>query len=192
MTSKKQIAANRRNAGKSTGPRTPEGKAKVSMNAVKHGLTAESVLIPGEDPEELGEFREGLLVGLAPLGDVELFFADLFVRECWRLRRLAFMEAEIVAEGLRRWREFGALEAGEEEVRGAALPELSGTAVAAKLLRETDVFPKLGRYGTQIERSVYRALHQLERLQADRRGREVAAPVVLDVNVTGIQEGSQP
>jgi len=48
MTSDKQIEANRRNARKSTGPQTPEGKAKVAQNAVKHGLLAEHILIQDE------------------------------------------------------------------------------------------------------------------------------------------------
>jgi hypothetical protein len=48
MTSTKQIEANRRNALASTGPRTQEGKAIVARNAVKHGLTAQSVLLPDE------------------------------------------------------------------------------------------------------------------------------------------------
>ncbi|MFI5381076.1 MAG: hypothetical protein ACHRHE_17400, partial [Tepidisphaerales bacterium] len=45
-----RTAANRRNALKSTGPRTPEGKAKSALNALKHGLTAQSPLLPTEDP----------------------------------------------------------------------------------------------------------------------------------------------
>ena len=52
MTSQKQIAANRRNAAKSTGPKTAEGKQVTRLNALKHGLQAEHVVIPGEDPEE--------------------------------------------------------------------------------------------------------------------------------------------
>jgi hypothetical protein len=51
MMSKKQIEANRRNARKSTGPRTPEGKAKSSLNPLKHGMTAaKNGLLPDEDP----------------------------------------------------------------------------------------------------------------------------------------------
>lgn len=51
MASERQIAANRLNAGRSTGPRTPEGKAVVSQNAVTHGLTSYGGLLPGENPK---------------------------------------------------------------------------------------------------------------------------------------------
>ncbi len=48
MTTARQIAANCRNAQKSTGPKTPNGKAITKMNALRHGLTAQEILIPGE------------------------------------------------------------------------------------------------------------------------------------------------
>ena len=52
MTSEAQMKASRENAKKSTGPRTPEGKARASKNALKHGLMAQDAVIPGEDPAE--------------------------------------------------------------------------------------------------------------------------------------------
>ena len=58
MTSEKKAEANRRNALKSTGPKTPEGKAAVRLNALKHGLRSEEVLLPGEDGEALTELGE--------------------------------------------------------------------------------------------------------------------------------------
>ena len=61
MSSAKQIAANRRNALRSTGPRTDEGRAKCRLNAVKHGLAAQALLLPGEDAETLRDFRQDLL-----------------------------------------------------------------------------------------------------------------------------------
>jgi hypothetical protein len=51
MTSDRKAEANRQNALKSTGPKTPEGKAAVRLNAVKHGLLSEQVLLPGEDED---------------------------------------------------------------------------------------------------------------------------------------------
>jgi hypothetical protein len=49
MTSDKKAQTNRQNALKSTGPKTPEGKASVRHNALKHGLLAQEVLLPEED-----------------------------------------------------------------------------------------------------------------------------------------------
>ena len=68
MATKAQNAANRRNSRKSTGPRTPEGKSKSSMNSVKHGLTAKQVVIPGEDPSEFDEFRRQVHSYYEPVG----------------------------------------------------------------------------------------------------------------------------
>jgi hypothetical protein len=61
MATEAQIAANRLNAQKSTGPRTPEGKEKVSQNAVTHGLLARAAVLHGEDWEEFTCFREDML-----------------------------------------------------------------------------------------------------------------------------------
>jgi hypothetical protein len=57
-----QIHANRANAQKSTGPRTPAGKAVVAQNAVKHGLSARLDVIRGEDQAEFDRHREGMLL----------------------------------------------------------------------------------------------------------------------------------
>jgi hypothetical protein len=62
MASAAQVLANRSNAQKSTGPRTPEGKAVVSQNAVKHGLLAREVVIKGEDSGEFEFYRDQMLM----------------------------------------------------------------------------------------------------------------------------------
>jgi hypothetical protein len=54
MTSPRKAEANRRNAQKSTGPKTPEGKDAVRLNALKHGLLCREVLLPGEDKGAFG------------------------------------------------------------------------------------------------------------------------------------------
>ena len=58
MTSQKQIEANRRNAQKSSGPKTIQGRSISRMNALKHGLLAEQVVVPGEDFEEFATLRQ--------------------------------------------------------------------------------------------------------------------------------------
>jgi hypothetical protein len=66
MATEKQIAANKRNAQKSTGPTTEVGRANSSRNALKHGLTAEQVTIEGEDPKQFEAFRDDILECLCP------------------------------------------------------------------------------------------------------------------------------
>ena len=60
MTSLRQIESNRRNAQKSTGPKTQSGKQRSSQNAVRHGLTAETVIGPLEDPADYRAFEQAV------------------------------------------------------------------------------------------------------------------------------------
>ncbi|HJT08445.1 MAG TPA: hypothetical protein VJ747_16050, partial [Stellaceae bacterium] len=71
MATEAQVAANRRNAGRSTGPRTAAGKAVVSQNALSHGLTAEQIVLFDEQAEDLARFREELRQALDPADDME-------------------------------------------------------------------------------------------------------------------------
>ena len=68
MSSARKAAANRQNALKSTGPKTPDGKAAVRLNALRHGLLSEEDLLPGENDEALRELAEGLRAELQPVG----------------------------------------------------------------------------------------------------------------------------
>ena len=87
MTTEAQVAANRVNAQKSTGPRTPEGKAAVAQNAVTHGLRAQAVVLPGEDREEYSRYHTALLEELHPEGFEETELAERIAGLCWQLRR---------------------------------------------------------------------------------------------------------
>ena len=97
MTSEKKAQANRRNALKSTGPKTPEGKAAVRLNALKHGLLSQEILLPGEDEEALRELGEHLREELQPVGELENLLVDRIIASYWRLRRLGRVEAGIFA-----------------------------------------------------------------------------------------------
>jgi len=106
--------ANRRNAQKSTGPKTPEGKAAVRLNALRHGLLSKEVLLPGEDGEALGELGERLGTELQPVGELENLLVDRIVAAVWRLGRLGRVEAGIFA-----WERFEEqAERAEREARG--------------------------------------------------------------------------
>ena len=91
-------AANRRNALRSTGPRTPEGKARVRVNPVKHGMTAtHTVVLPMESAEEYTTFAESVRAELKPVGLLEGELVDQIIACLWRRRRMSRMEAGILA-----------------------------------------------------------------------------------------------
>ncbi len=99
MTSDRQIAANRLNAQRSTGPRTPAGKAKVSVNALRHGLTARDVILPNENPDDFDTFRAELLTSLDPQGALESLLAEKIVADAWRLGRVPRFESALYTRG---------------------------------------------------------------------------------------------
>jgi hypothetical protein len=95
MATPKQIDANRRNALKSTGPRTPEGKAAVSMNALKHGLRARTVVLPSENPEEFHQLCDDLEAEWQPQSRTEQFYVEQMAVSQWKLNRMEVGEVAV-------------------------------------------------------------------------------------------------
>jgi hypothetical protein len=94
-SSEKQQATNRANAKKSTGPRTPTGKALVALNSVAHGIYSVSPVIEEvESKRSWTAYRFAMLDCLAPVGMVEMTLAERITLAAWRLRRVAHFEAE--------------------------------------------------------------------------------------------------
>ena len=85
--SEKQLAANRANAQKSTGPRSPEAKAKVSQNRVRHGLTGAFRLLPTEDVEQYDEFLNQCMIDERPVGIIEVELVKTMAQHLWMSRR---------------------------------------------------------------------------------------------------------
>jgi hypothetical protein len=96
MTSLRQIEANRRNAEKSTGPRTEAGKQRSALNAVRHGLTAETVVLPMEAPEDYQAFEEVVLSGFDPETAAERELVLRVAALLWRLRRAISIETGLL------------------------------------------------------------------------------------------------
>ena len=95
MTSLKQIEANRRNALKSTGPATPEGKARSRCNAVRHGLTAETVIATLEDVEDYQAFEAAVIADYDAESAVERELVLRLASVLWRLRRATGIETTL-------------------------------------------------------------------------------------------------
>jgi hypothetical protein len=224
MTSDKQAQANRSNALKSTGPKTPQGKAAVRHNATKHGLLSQEVLLPEEDAAALEELGERLRAELQPVGELEGMLVDRIVSASWRLSRLGRVEAgiftwELYGEWAKRARQEASSYTKQEGGYADLIPdpfqrtttitdqekhqEAMSTAREMDAKQETETatlgrtfirdadganaFSKLSRYETAIERSLYKALHELQRLQAGRNAEgDVPPPAVVDVEVSGV------
>lgn len=100
MTTTKQAEANRRNAAHSTGPRSEEGKKKSAMNALTHGMTAESPVLPTEDSGRFDALRSRMIKDLAPKGALEEQLAEEIVDLTWRLTRARTLEQGVLAGGV--------------------------------------------------------------------------------------------
>ena len=121
------MAANRANAQKSTGPKTPAGKAASKMNAFKHGLLSREVLVCGEDHQELTALQEWFEEDLQPVGPMEVMLVGQIIATHWRLRRvLAAESGDIKREA----------ELKEASAKSSALPAtIEDTAEGCRLLQ---------------------------------------------------------
>ena len=130
MTSFRQIAANRRNAQLSTGPKTEEGKSRSRRNAVRHGLTAETVIDALESAEDYAAFELAITSDYDVRTAVERELVLRLVSLLWRLRRATAIETglfKIQAEHLLQYRRRGQTEGPSKPIekvyRFALVPE---------------------------------------------------------------------
>lgn len=156
MSTPRQIAANRLNARKSSGPRSAQGKAASSANSLRTGLYARSQVIAGEDPAELRTLADQYLLRWQPATPEESFLVATLIDAEWLLRRYGLADAKI-------WDYQGAADCVREDPNGMGL----------NFIRCREYFPLLQRRADSALRAFHRALHDLERLQAKRHA---AAP----------------
>ena len=100
LISEKQHEANCRNAQNSCGPKTPEGKAAVRLNALIYGLRARTLIIRDEKAEEFQRFFDTLIAELQPVGEVERMQVQQMAAAHWILARIAYGENQIYQEDL--------------------------------------------------------------------------------------------
>jgi len=153
MASPAQITANRANALLSTGPATPETKSAVRHNAIKYGIHAESLIIPGEDPEEFEAFKEFQLDTWCPQDTAEQQCVDQLTTTLWRLNRLQNAEAKIWEDAMQ---------------EGATLGNV--------LENKSTLLARVDRMIGRLETSVRQITKELQRLQAARVKAQTPAP----------------
>lgn len=161
MASARQIAANRRNAQKSTGPRTPEGRAAVRYNALQHGLCAEHNVMAYEDQAEFTHLLDSLYEEHQPEGYTENSLVAQMAAALWRLRRARRLETAAFNYRLIRYELPERYPESSEHHLAYALEDgCSGL----------NPFANLSRYEAHHERAFYRALRELQ------RRRDLASP----------------
>ncbi len=99
MASPAQTITNQQNAQHSTGPRTPEGKRRSSLNALRHGLTGQVVVMPYEDLQAYNDFLDRYIKGLNPANEPEKQLAIDMANTTWKLNRCNSIESGIYAMG---------------------------------------------------------------------------------------------
>lgn len=151
------------------GPKTTEGKAISKFNSIKHGLLSKEVLVDGEDKKALARLEGLLYEALLPTGMLEELLVDRVVANVWRLRRAVEVERN-------------AMEYLKETSNSMFDLENNIEKKSLKEMLDNESIENILRYETTIERSMYKALHELERLQARRNGRDTPIPAVVDVN----------
>jgi hypothetical protein len=157
MATDKQIEANRQNAQKSTGPKTEEGRAAVRLNGLKHGLTAQTLVLPGENEADFHDLLNSYTAEHEPVTPTENALVTHLVMATWRMRRLYHMEAGYYAYKLKALSDAGTRHNLDDSGRLGMVADCS-----------KDTLATLNRQEARLERSFYKALQELQRLRAQR------------------------
>ncbi len=164
MPTNAQIKANRNNAKKSTGPRTEEGKARASMNALKHGLLARDAVLPGEDPADFDRQLSALEADIQPANSLEFELVRQIADAQWRMRRLTRLETGFLAAAVDDQRRHL-----EKRRPDDLRPGYDGETLllGSAMLDRTQAFVHLARYDGHLSRRFFRAVKQLADLRRD-------------------------
>jgi len=179
MATEAQILANRRNAQKSTGPRTSEGKPIVSQNPVKHGLTADRDVIFSENFADFEQYRDQMLDELDPASPMESMLAERIISLSWRLKRAGHIQNQVIdamnadnksnplaklAQSLF-FKGTGQLQSDTSSLDS----ELALGRLAIKDFSNARVLERLLMYERRMEHSLYKTLLELQRLHIMRK-----------------------
>ena len=149
MATQRQIAANRRNAQKSTGPTSLDGKSRSSANALKTGIHSDALLVPGESPEEFAQLVDDYYALHQPGTAAERYQVDRIARHDWLQNRLFRIESQLWAHHVAHADPQSPVPMGEAADRAGAQ------------------FMRLHRRVVHSEKSYEDATRHLKRLQAE-------------------------
>jgi hypothetical protein len=151
-TNATRAAVNRANSQYSTGPRTPAGKQRSSLNALRHGLTAASPVLPSEDPAAHADHRRRFFDEYQPGTPTESQLVQEIADTSWRLNRIPLLEAEVLSR--------------------AANPPTDQAAIDFDIVDAHRLLANLGIQGQRLSRQFQKAVDKLREIQAGRAERE--------------------
>ena len=158
-----RAAANKANAQKSTGPRTAAGKQRSKLNALRHGLTGQTIVLPSEDLAAYQRHSQAFLDECQPKGAVETQLVQSLLDTAWQVNRAAAIETNLFTLGITEM---------EDRVR-ANHPEAETALAMALAYREHNrAFANIGIARQRLSRQYERTLAQLRQIQAERRDTE--------------------
>jgi hypothetical protein len=183
-----------------SGPNTAEGKASSSRNAVKHGLRSDAPVIPGfESFDEWEAHKAGIMAAIEADGKLETAHAERVASLYWRIQRVPRYETEMMAHSLdnigedlarsqvnaaatARYGKAIGIVTDEPKTDKASLMDKIDAAVSARMLPSSEDMEKIMRYESHLHRQLQQTLHELEALQARRKGERPSPLARLDVS----------
>jgi len=177
-TSRQQIEANRRNCQLSTGPRTEQGKARSSRNAVRHGITGQINVLTPTEREVFDRFCEDFVRSLKPQSEIELHLAQAAAEDAWRLSRARAIENNIFALAFAEINEAAesaaetppdlttATSIYDQDAPAEDISVDAGMAPARLFVSNPQRFHLLTLYEQRIHRSMQRSLRYLQEFKA--------------------------
>jgi hypothetical protein len=154
-----RAAVNKSNAQKSTGPRTEAGKQRSSLNALRHGLTGQTVVLPTEDHSAYQRHSQAFLDEYQPNGATETQLAQCLIDTSWRLNRAAAVETNLFSLGITEM---------EDRVRANHPDAEAALAMALTFRDNVHAFSNISIYAQRLSRQFERTLNQLRQIQAER------------------------
>jgi hypothetical protein len=153
---------NRRNSRHSTGPKTEVGKKKSSINALRHGLTGQIVVMPSEDLEAYRRHVAAFKTDLSPKGSLESHLVQSLADTAWRVNRVAALETNLLTLGV----------AHPSDPFNAPQQIQEALSIAAALESQAKALSSLSMHSQRLSRQFERTVNQLQQLQNQRREQE--------------------
>jgi hypothetical protein len=163
MPTQEQINASRQNGAHSKGPVTPEGRLKASLNAMTHGLTAETVCLSIEDKSAYKLVQQALTDHFQPASEAEVLLLEEASAATWKIRRAASIQTT----------QYQILLATDTNATPENCPAYIRLAVAEQGLADYKSFENVRRHEDRLTRQRDRLLNQLRKLQKERREAEI-------------------